>query len=359
MQATISRARTTSRDLIEVPPLSDEKYVKGFTRPYALTKHDRAPKPKPLVKASNDNAPGKHDWPVRDDCLSNKMMTGRSPAETTVLNGQAFAILHEIRELLALTVGDKHNVIGVEDGGERYGSGYGVERNWDMGPSEQRLKELFEFGAKASNDNEPWTPGPCELLDKTALGRTVKALHQVGNLRFDENGKLMHYFSGQNWRPYTDNIRSSKGERTQRPVAADPADLGMYKGAGIPRGKRGEAAVTFLAGRPGPSGSVSNSHGMEDKASHRPPLSAFDPVNGEIANSNAHDAATDRLEEYRGLVGRRLYEALVDAATGLRLDEIGGKRGDKRASAVGRNMVQLAIEHIIESRAPKPRPRNV
>jgi hypothetical protein len=59
-----------------------------------------------------------------------------------------------------------------------------------------------------------------------------------------------------------------------------------------------------------------------------------------------------KLAECRLLVGDRPYDALTQAASGFRIGELcDGKLGNTTDSARGRNLLQIAIERIIDDRS--------
>ena len=78
--------------------------------------------------------------------------------------------------------------------------------------------------------------------------------------------------------------------------------------------------------------------------------SQYDAGSEYVATVAAQDAATERLAEYRAKAGPVPFEALVEAAMGMRLDEIGGgPLGNKQASARGRDRIRSAVIAIVES----------
>jgi hypothetical protein len=315
------------------PDIDDEQRVEFFTRPYA--EYRTFPKDKP--EPANDN--GKHCWPVRDLALKNKLMDGRDEAETVALNIQALSILVEVHGLLEATNQSTfiaHNGTGVEDEGALYKSGFGQEVHLEEFPTE-RLKNLYEEGTEGpTSDGQPWKRGPCVLLTTgNALGQTIKKLHRVGALQFNELGHLTHYRSRGLWFRIVERTRGAKGGR---------------------RAKAANDNVPSLAGRTEATYSSSSPDGPA--TGHRPPQSSYDPLNHWRATERHKDEATHELAIIRGACGRRSYEALEDAAMGVSLDDIGGgPRGDKRASARGKTLVQVAIELLLERRAPKPASR--
>lgn len=331
--------------LKDVPNVSDDRCREFLTRPYTGSVNERQYRhPR---KPANDNVERKHDWPVYDACLANDLMKGRDDVETVALNGKALVILCQVRRFIETAEGHsdwlEHNGAGsvLDD--------FGAEVNRDYGPSEEMLKSLYEHGSKPSSEGEPWNAGKIELMEKTELGRKIKSLWRVGRLEFNETGRLTRMRGVRSgWFHILDRTRGAKGKRavSSRP---DPEDISSYRGAALPRDERGNLQVDFMAGR------LNAIHiGPVEKDDRTAPpkhsASSHDAYSKYMADQDAREAAVADLESLRGLLGARLYEGLVDAAMGLRLDEIGGLRRDKRASAVGRNTVQIAIENVIESR---------
>jgi hypothetical protein len=71
-----------------------------------------------------------------------------------------------------------------------------------------------------------------------------------------------------------------------------------------------------------------------------------------MATDKARDDAIIKLSHFRLLVGDQPYDALTQAASGFRIGELcGGKLGNTTDSARGRNLLQVAIERIIEDRS--------
>ena len=312
------------------PKSYEEKRIEFFTRPYAGYRTFQKDETEP----ENDN--GKHDWPVRDMALANKLMEGRDDIETVALNIQALSILAEVRGLVDATNPSTiltHNGIGIRDEGELYKTGFGQEVHLEE-LSADYLKRLYEEGAdKPAAEGDPWEHGPCTLLKtENTLGEQIVKLHQVGSLRFNELGHLKYYCSGGQWRKIVERTRGAKGGR--------PA-------------KAANDNVLPMAGRTNSVYSPSTPDGPV--VNHRRTQSSFDPAAYWYVTERDKDTAIDELAVIRSICGRRPYEALEDAAAGVHIGDIGGgPRPDKRAQARGKTLVQVAIERLIECRAPKP-----
>jgi hypothetical protein len=122
---------------------------------------------------------------------------------------------------------------------------------------------LWEAGAEPTAYGEPWNHGPTKLEDfkvdheyskkglpVSSLGRAIKKLRQVGDLRFNADGRITEFRANGRWLKVLDRTRGPKGKRAQKPVVPDLLDITLYTEAAIPRHpKTGEAQVDFLAGK--------------------------------------------------------------------------------------------------------------
>jgi hypothetical protein len=327
-------------------------------------------------------------------------MEGHNKANTLLKNEWAFDILLEISNLLDASAPPsawlQHNGHGetdehqVEDNAN---PGYGVDLVHDYGPSEDKVKRLWEYG----NDNKPskeevvaqslgyvpqWNlgaapPDPTASNPKTkskddesdrrliktvvsdpATGKlkTVKLLRQVGGLELNELGHVTNFRDKKGgWLKFKTKTRGAKGRRVHPKVIPDPKDTHEYDSAALPRNKKGELTAGFLAGKTASSNSVE-----PDTLDFEPiagPLNSYsDPWAAEIAAEKARDDATIKLSQCRLLVGDLPYEALTQAASGFRIGELcGGRLGNTTDSAKGRDLLQFAIERIIEARTDSNR----
>jgi hypothetical protein len=342
--------------LKNLPPPSDERLVAFFTR--ACT--DVLPvSSEPPPEAANENK-ARHKWPVCNLAIGNDLMEHTDASAKVVLNVYAGQILYAVRELVdaardsAIWGTDE---ISNRDEEDVDGDSFGWDRGRHMGPSAELLKRAWEEGADPSSPGEPWNfEGPWELLSKeSATGRDVKALYTAGRLRFNEYGEIfLRRTETSGWFRERERVYAHpKGSRTQRPVPPDPVDLSLYTEAALPRGKTGEFLGGFVAGKTGSTASASNITDHSE-SKHREACSPFDPMVVRGAEDAARESATEQLADLRVRLGRRLYEALLGAATGETLYQIGGaKAKDQKASAVGRDRVVTAIEMLIEAGAPK------
>lgn len=345
----------------------DEWRRERFTRPYEPTDYDKRP-PINLARPANDNHPGKHDWPARDEALANKLMQGATSAETTALNLQAGDILYEIAELIASKDTVQHNSIGETP------TGYGIDARHKEWASISKIKEYWESGAELGGLAQEWRAKHVDLFElkkPSALTEGVKTLFEAGRIRFDLQGRITHMQTrtGRWMRVIATKTGKARGSKAKAdiPTIDEPASEPKR-----PDNDNDEAAEIDLS-----RGTIEDIGDVEDDDScdghsHPPRLvesddavsvgylheqSIFDPYATFEAQRQGAEVADGRLETYRRLVGPKPFEALVDAATGLRMDEFcGGKRGDKRASAVGRAYLATALDLIMESRCTEKGP---
>jgi hypothetical protein len=356
--------------------LSDTQRVDFYTRPYEPTGFDNGPRPQwTSPRAANDNQKRKHSFPALDEARNNTLMAGRDGADTIIQNEWAFDILLEVKGLMEAAAPApawlQHNGHGetdehtVEDNAN---PGYGLDLVHDYGPSEDKVKLLWEHG----NDNEPSMDGSWKLgipdspdinsaskhLTNTVMvspatgkPRRARLLHRVGALEINERNHVTHFTDKNGKRlKFKTTTRRVKGERSQPKVIPDPVSTGAYNGAVLPRNKRGELNVGFFGGKTASSNCVKPGtmhHASDIGTLH----SSNDPWAAQIAAENARNAATIKLSQCRLLVGDQPYDALTQAASGIRIGELcGGRLGNTTDSAKGRNLLQVAIERIIEAR---------
>jgi hypothetical protein len=139
--------------------ITDKRRVEFFTRPYVPSDFDKSPRPlwtSPV--AANDNHKGKHTFPALDEARNNTLMKGRSTADTLVQNQLAFDILLEVRNLMDAAAPksswlqhDGHGETDEHEVEDDANPGYGLDLIHDYGPSENKVKRLWEQG----NDNKP------------------------------------------------------------------------------------------------------------------------------------------------------------------------------------------------------------
>jgi hypothetical protein len=339
--------------------ITDKRRVEFFTRPYVPSDFD---KQWTRPKADNDNRKGKHTFPALDEARNNTLMIGPDRAHTLIQNEWAFDILLEVRELMdaaapkcAWLQHDGHGETdehGIEDNAN---PGYGIDAKHDYGPSVKKVKRLWEHGNEnePSKKGEPWNLGTVELMNVVAepSNNLVKALHLVGGLQMNECNNVSHFRDGKgDWLKFKTKTRGAKGARLHPNVAPDPIDIQDYGGAALPRNKNGELTAGFVAGKTGSSNSVAPDT-LDFVPQAGPTHSANDPWAGEIAADKARDDAIVKLSQCRLLVGDQPYDALTQAASGFRIGELcGGRLGNTTDSAKGRNLLQVAIERIIEER---------
>jgi hypothetical protein len=386
-------AKKKAKPIIAAPlddKISDEQRVEFYTRAYEPSDFDKTPRPQwtpPL--AANDNQKRKHSFPALDEARNNTLMVGRDRADTLIQNEWAFDILIEVKDLMDAAAPkcswlqhDGHGETDEHTPEDNANPGYGVDAKHDYGPSVKKVKKLWEHG----NNNEPskecrvaeslgyvpqWNlgTGSPESDDKSTGGhlthtvtsspetgkpRWTRVLRNVGKLDFNEFGTMTHFRDKKGKRlQFKTKTRGAKGPRPK--VIPDPIDTTEYEGT-LPRNKKGELAVGFLAGKTGSSNSVKpDTLDFEPEAG--PTHSSNDPWAAQIAAEKARDDATIKLSQYRLLIGDKPYDALTEAASGFRIGELcGGRLGNTTDSARGRNLLQVAIERIIEERSQSLRP---
>ena len=358
-----AKKTTISAPAILAEYTTTQRRVELLTRPYEPSAFDSGPRPQWTPKADNDNHPRKHTSPALNEARNNTLMVGDGSAHTTIQNEWAFDILVEISELLDAAAPPsawlEHNGHGAADEhepNEPANSGFGMDVVHDYGPSEDKIKKLWEHGStdKPSKDGEPWNRGTVGNL-KDVLSEptntTVKALTSVGALENNHRNHITH-FRDKNGKPLEIQTRTrhAKGTRPPSQLIPDPKTLSDYRGAALPRNKRGELNVGFFGGKTASSNSI-RPNTIHFSPESGPTHSSSDPWAAEIAAETARDDATIKLSQCRLLVGAQPFDALTQAASGFRIGELcGGRLGNTTDSARGRNLLQVAIERIIEAR---------
>jgi hypothetical protein len=347
-----------------------ERRIDLLTRTYEPSGFDKEPRPQwTPPQAANENQKRKHSFPALDEARNNTLMTGRGSAHTLIQNEWAFDILIEIHDLLdaaaprsSWLAHNGHGAADEQETEESVDSGFGMDVVHDYGPSEEKIKKLWEHNddlpdgetPKQSKNGQPWILGTVEL--KTVLSEpsntAVMALSRVGALQNSHRNHIaMFRDSKGKWLKLQTRTRRAKGTSAPSKLATDPRIAKQYTGAALPRNKRGEVTAGFFGGTTASSNSVKPNtldHAPEAGPSH----SSSDPWAVDMAADEARDDATVRLAEYRLIVGDRPYEALTQAASGFRIGELcGGRLGNTTDSARARNFLQIAIERIIEERS--------
>jgi hypothetical protein len=162
-----------------------ERRIELLTRQYEPTDFDNNtmifrngtadPRPQWVPpKASNDNQKRKHSSPAVDEARNNSLMVGRNSADTLLQNEWAFDILLEVADLLdaaaptsAWLQHDGHGETDEHEPGDSVNSGYGPDLIHDYGPSEDKVKKLWEHGNdnEPSKNGDPWNRGTVEKLN--------------------------------------------------------------------------------------------------------------------------------------------------------------------------------------------------
>jgi hypothetical protein len=369
--------------------MSDQQRVEFYTRPYEPSDFDKNPRPQwTPPQAANDNQKRKHSFPALDEARNNTLMVGRDRADTLIQNEWAFDILLEVKDLIdaatpktAWLQHDGHGEADEHAIEDNANPGYGLDLIHDYGPSEDKVKRLWEHG----NDNKPskeqriaeslgyvpqWNlgTGSPESPDAESIGghltdtimsspengkpRWARVLHRAGALDINERNQVTHFRDKNGKRlKFKTRTRGAKGKRAHPKVIPDPVDTNGYDGAALPRNKRGELTVGFFGGKTRSSNSVAPDT-LDYVPEAGPTHSSNDPWAAEIAADKARDDATIKLSQCRLLVGDKPYDALTQAASGFRVGELcGGRIGNTTDSARGRNLLQVAIERIIDERS--------
>ena len=136
--------------------ITDKQRIDFYTRSYMPSEFDKAPRPLWSPKATNDNQKRKHTFPALDEARNNTLVAGRTKAETLLNNEWAFDILLEVRDLMDAatpkTAWLQHSGHDqTDEHGPDENPGFGADLIHDYGPSEDRVKRLWEYG----NDNKP------------------------------------------------------------------------------------------------------------------------------------------------------------------------------------------------------------
>ncbi|KJC60060.1 hypothetical protein UP10_15425 [Bradyrhizobium sp. LTSPM299] len=350
------------RTLAEYTPC--QRRIELLTRPYEPSDFDKDPRPQwAPPQAANDNQTRKHNFPALNEARNNTLMAGRGLAHTKIQNEWAFDILVETSELLdaaaprsAWLQHSGHGAADEQEADDSANSGFGMDVVHDYGPSEEKIKKLWERGSTKtpSKDGEPWNLGTVgdlkEVLSEPS-NTMVKALSSVGALESNHRNHITH-LRDKNGKPLKIHTRTrhAKGTRPASQLVPDPKTLCDYRDAALPRNKRGELNVGFFGGKIVSSNSI-RPNSIHFAPESGPTHSSSDPWAADIAVERARDDATTKLAECRLLVGDRPYDALTQAASGFRIGELcGGRLGNTTDSARGRNLLQIAIERIIEAR---------
>jgi hypothetical protein len=181
---------------------------------------------------------------------------------------------------------------------------------------------------------------------------TVKALHHVGGLEINGRNEVTSFRDSKgNYLKFKTKTRGAKGKRAHPKVIPDPQDTLDYSEAALPRNKRGELLAGFFAGKTGSSNSTKPDT-LDFEPIEGPSHSCTDPWAASIAAEKAREDSTIKLGQYHALIGEKPFEALTQAASGFRIGELcGGRLGNTTDSARNRNLLQIAIERIIDDRA--------
>jgi hypothetical protein len=355
-----SKAKSKKTEYPALPEYTTpERRIKLLTRIYEPSDFDKSRQSAP---PANDNQQRKHTFPALDEARNNTLMVGNGTADTLLQNEWAFDILLEVRDLIdaatpasAWLQHDGHGEADEHEPDDKVNSGYGPDVIHDYGPSEDKVKWLWEHGNddKPSKDGDPWNLGPVGELTNVISEPSkmiVKALHTVGALEINERNQVTHFKSKRGKRlKFKTKTRQARGTAAQSKTILDPIDISQYDGARLPRNKRGELNVGFFGGRTASSNSTKpNTLHYE---SGGPAHTSNDPWAATMAEERARDDASIKLSQCRLLVGEQPYQALFQAASGHRIGELcGGRLGNTTDSARGRNLLQVAIERIIEVR---------
>ncbi len=386
-------------------PVTDDRLDAHFTREYVPENYKH-----PCIKTDertgeNDNN-RKADWPVFAEAMAGTLLTGTTQDETTLLNYTAIWLLREIRRLHDLTgQQQKHDQLGFNDG-------YSHDSLRDMGPtpemiiskwigsdpqppvgkkkpkclprvSSKEIKEAWKNRTAAVVEDH-WPAGEVKFSSTTVAGKNVthgrkirkvaiteNHLLSVGDLKFNTMNQLVEFSSGvdrngkKEWLKFIERTRESKGNSTfKAAMKAKTKDMTEARARYLttPEGSNLPWKGDFLGGKVEPQYSTTAQPRSDDASwrsqldpdgenlYYRKPQSSHDPFVTERAAIEARDSALSELERYQRIMTEIPYEAFLDAALGMRLDECGdGPRNNKQASARGRDRIRIAVSNFMNS----------
>jgi hypothetical protein len=143
-----------------------ERRIDLLTRTYEPSGFDKEPRPQwTSPQAANDNQKRKHSFPALDEARNKTLMTGRGSAHTLIQNEWAFDILMEIHDLLdaaaprsSWLAHNGHGAADEQESEESVNSGFGLDVVHDYGPSEEKIKKLWEHDDDLPEGETPSVP---------------------------------------------------------------------------------------------------------------------------------------------------------------------------------------------------------
>ena len=304
--------------------------IDSFTREYQMPVETppRFERPKPAVRNFF------HECPVLDMANKGTLIIGEDETETFIQNGLAATLLCLVRDCVD-TVSTVY--YGAPGAGEMNAKLHGMDCVHDNGPSVMgttpRFKKLWESGAeKPAELGQPWAMGsPAILVEKTK--HNAPALRQVGQIEFKKAGHVS-------------------------PLSASGKSISYETRVRAPKGKKQVDASEFLAGQTAPNHRKIDE--MSDTVStNRAPMGDDHPVAVWERFEREREGANAKLDKLADRLTPKLYNALIEAATGATLDEIGRSympgraRSDKRPGTAGKVLVVTALDILLRDEALK------
>lgn len=352
----------------------------------------------------------KHDWPAFREANLNALVDGKNADEARILNFHAIWLLQELRRLTEAAEPQsdflKHNQTGYVDGfksddvsdmgptpakimslwcGSEPGEPTRTGRNRKLVPrlTSQEIKQIWKQRTEPVV-NKKWPAGHrtyqevtvnsghaafASVDDGGGVEINVEALLSVGDLMFNNKGELIKFVKSyqpngeKNWVDFLDRNKQSKGSKKSRisekmiPTIAESGlpqnkneDVVMPVDAFIRRQDIASLTGDTLLIVPDEVSMESVLDPDSDEGFGKKSHSSFDAFLVAQAKEYEQDFAEATLEQYKRMMGRLPFEAMVNAAMGLRLCEIGGgPRGDKRAIAKAKTRITDAVTALFDA----------
>lgn len=254
----------------------------------------RARQDAPLAANDNTRRPGQHEWPARDRLAAGRLFS------TPSANNTALHALLRFRQDLDAVAGQEYWAAFGEDAGTDEDNGWGYGR---------------------------------DMVRERVTAEHLIALHLAGSLEYRTVGGQRQVVERDGCRIFQieDRLRGERGPAAPAHPPEVARELASrYTGAAWPRDASKPTDI-FIGAQ------MRRCH--EDGAAASP------------ENRLMRAAFAQRVLAYvRGGVPAGLFKVLVDIADGAGAEEIGIARGhsDKRASAVGTELMRVALEGLAE-----------
>ena len=248
----------------------------------------------PIAANDNTRPSGKHEWPARDRLAAGRLFT------TPSANAAALRALLRFRQDLDAVAG------------QEYWAAFGDEAGTD--------------------DDAGWGYGR-DMVRERVTAEHLIALHLAGSLEYRTVGDHRQVVERNGCRIFEieDRLRGERGPAAPAHPPEVARELaGRYGGAAWPR-DAGKPTDIFMGAQ------IRRCH--EDRA-------AASPEDRLMRSAFARRV----LAFIRGGMPAGLFKVLVDIADGAGAEDIGVARGhsDKRASAVGTELMRVALEGLTE-----------